>query len=128
MLKVVPEEIKKIFIFDFLMGLVAFFLGLLFNIKEVYLAFCIGIIFSIVSNFLLLLTVYLLVYRSHRTYISFMRYLLSYVIYALSMYISYFFCKNIFAIVLNACGLCSFKLICYCMYIFKFKGKKVRKE
>ena len=53
MLKVVPEEIKKIFIFDFLMGLVAFFLGLLFNIKEVYLAFCIGIIFSIVSNFLL---------------------------------------------------------------------------
>lgn len=128
MLKLIPNEIRKIFIFDFFMGVVAFFLGLLLDIKEIYLAFCSGVIFSIISNFILLLTVYLLVYKSHRSYILVFRYLLSYIIYALSMYISYFFCKNIFAIMLNAGGLCSFKLICYCMYIFKFKGKKVHKE
>lgn len=128
MLKYVPDEIKRIFIFTFIGGLLAFFLGLVLNIKEIYIALTLGIFFSIISNILLLLTVYLLVYRSHRTYISFIRYIFSYAIYGLSMYISYFFCQNIYSILLNALGLCSFKLICYFVYNIKFKRKKVHKD
>lgn len=128
MLKVIPQEIKKIFVCVFLVGLLAFFFGFIFDIREIYFAFCIGIIFSIISNIFLLISVYLMVYRSCKSYISFIRFIVSYMLYAISMYISYILCENVWAIILNAVGLCCFKLICYCMYILKFKRKKVHKK
>lgn len=128
MLEVIPSKINRIFAMNFFMGLLAFFLGLLLNIKFLYIAFSLGVLCSLVSNAILLFTVYLLVYKGYKSYISYFRFLLAYALYALTLYLTYFFCSNIYSVLICALGLCSFKLICYFMYILNFLRKKVHKN
>lgn len=126
MLKVIPRNIKRIFVFEICLGLIAFFLGLIFSCEYIY-SFCIGVVISIISNLLLLGMVYLLVYMNYKTYISYIRYLISYALYAVTLYFVHALYKDIYTVIICALGLCSFKISCYIIYILKKYGKKVHK-
>ncbi len=119
MLEVVPKDIKRIFIIVFIIGAIAFFLGLLFDNKYMYVAYTIGNLISIISNLFLLLISYRIAYKSSNKSEIVIRYIVFYLLYAISIYLIASFLKDKYSILFTALGLTSFRIVIYLYYLSK---------
>ncbi|WP_067141352.1 hypothetical protein [Oceanivirga salmonicida] len=124
MLEVVPKDIKRIFVIVFIMGIIAFFLGLLLDNKYMYIAYTIGNFISIISNLFLLLVSYRIAYKSGTRGEIVLRYIIFYIIYAVSIYLIAIFMKDKYAVLFTALGLVSFRIV---IYLYHFLQKLLRK-
>ncbi|WP_156286512.1 hypothetical protein [Oceanivirga salmonicida] len=119
MLEVVPKDIKRIFVIVFIMGIIAFFLGLLLDNKYMYIAYTIGNFISIISNLFLLLVSYKIAYQSSGKGEIILRYIIFYIIYAVSIYLIAIFMKDKYAVLFTALGLLSFRIVIYLYYLLQ---------
>ncbi|VWL84889.1 hypothetical protein [Oceanivirga miroungae] len=124
MLKIVPKEIRKYFITVFCMGIVAFFLGLLFDNKYIYIAYASGVFVSFFMNLYLLYITYKVVYEYKGVSLMSLRYITSFIIYAISIYLISLVIEDKYAILANALGLISFRLV---IYFYLLVNKIIRK-
>lgn len=124
MLELIPKEIRRYFISVFLLVIIAFFLGLFIGNKYIYIAYCSGAMISIFTNFYLLYTSYLVVYNYRGVRLMGLRYILSFIVYAISMYLVAKTVGNKYGIIAHGLGLISFRLVIYFYLLLnKMKGK-----
>lgn len=110
MLKVIPRRIKMIFILTFLLGLLAFFLGLFFR-QKLLIAYFFGNVVSIISNLSLLYITCCIVYENKSKLYIYLRYILSYVLYAIVLYFTYTFIETKLSILFCTLGILSFNIV-----------------
>lgn len=113
MLKLVPKEIKRYFITVFFMVIIAFFLGLFIDNKYIYIAYASGVLVSFLINLYLLYNTYKVVYKYKGVKTMGFRYIISFMIYAISMYLVGILIGDKYAIIANALGLISFRIVIY---------------
>ncbi len=119
MLDIIPKEIKNIFIIVFIVGILAFFLGLIFSNEYLYIAYTLGVMTSIVSNSFMLYISYKVAYKDAPRSKMVHRYIAFYIIYALVMYLVTRIINDKYAILFTALGLLSFRLSIYFYYLIK---------
>ena len=97
MFEIIPKEIKRVFKISFLLTIVVVIFGIIINRPELWLAFFIGSIASIMNSYLLLTVIHKTVYyQTHGKGGMYIEYIKRIVIFVLSLYLVVFITRKFF--------------------------------
>lgn len=97
MFEIIPKEIKRVFKTSFLLTVIVVIFGIVVKRPELWFAFFIGSIASIINSYLLLTVIYKTVYyQTHGKGGMYIEYIKRVVIFVLSLYLVVFITRKFF--------------------------------
>ncbi|WP_068268387.1 hypothetical protein [Caviibacter abscessus] len=118
MFKNISSNIKKVFVIALFFMFLTLILGIILNSK-IILSLSLGIATSVISNFFLFKMAYEIVYLNKGLKYTFFRFILSYALYALILYIDFIIYKDIVCVITTGLAFLIFKIILTIYYILK---------
>lgn len=97
MFEIIPKEIKRVFKISFLLTIVVVIFGIIIKRPELWFAFFIGSVASIINSYLLLSVIHKTVYyQTHGKAGMYIEYIKRIVIFVLSLYLVVFITRKFF--------------------------------
>lgn len=97
MFEIIPKEIKRVFKISFLLTIVVVIFGIIIKRPELWFAFFIGSVASIINSYLLLTVIHKTVYyQTHGKGGMYIEYIKRIVIFVLSLYLVVFITRKFF--------------------------------